>query len=140
GGHARVVVNRTLKEPSGQPSGSKRGARLRRILVAAEIALAVVVLISATLLVKSFIISARSSPGYNPANVLVAQLALPKTKYTEDSQFRNFSDEVLSRIRALPGAASTSVASHVTFGCFGKGIDFKVVGVSIHQGSRQLVR
>src|SRR3989440_8030507 len=93
-GHSRLDVNHTLKETSGQTSGSKRGARLRRILVAAEIALAVVVLISATLLVKSFIISARSSPGYNPANVLVAQLALPKTKYTEDSQFRNFSDEV----------------------------------------------
>src|SRR5256884_9683079 len=76
--NSRLDVNHTLKETSGQTSGSKRGARLRRILVAAEIALAVVVLISATLLVKSFIISARSSPGYNPANVLVAQLALPK--------------------------------------------------------------
>src|SRR5438876_1200487 len=78
--NSRLDVNHTLKETSGQTSGSKRGARLRRIFVAAEIALAVVVLISATLLVKSFIISARSSPGYNPANVLVAQLALPKPK------------------------------------------------------------
>src|SRR6266480_2490118 len=84
--NSRLDVNHTLKETSGQTSGSKRGARLRRIFVAAEIALAVVVLISATLLVKSFIISVRSSPGYNPANVLVAQLALPKTKYTERSE------------------------------------------------------
>src|SRR5437879_11225378 len=134
--NSRLDVNHTLKETSGQTSGSKRGARLRRILVAAEIALAVVVLISATLLVKSFIISARSSPGYNPANVLVAQLALPKTKYTEDSQFRNFSDEVLSRIRALPGAASTSVASHVPFGGFGQGIEFQVVGKPLQPGER----
>src|SRR5439155_1733616 len=94
------------------------------------------VLISATLLVKSFIISARSSPGYNPAKVLVAQLALPKTKYTEDSQFGNFSDEVLSRIRALPGAASTSVASHVPFGGFGQGIEFQVVGKPLQPGER----
>src|SRR5438876_148553 len=134
--NSRLDVNHTLKETSGQTSGSKRGARLRRILVAAEIALAVVVLISATLLVKSFIISARSSPGYNPANVLVAQLALPKTKYTEDSPFRNFSDEVLSRIRALPGAASTSVASHVPFGGFGQGIEFQVVGKPLQPGER----
>src|SRR5216684_2965176 len=135
--NSRLDVNHTLKETSGQTSGSKRGARLRRIFVAAEIALAVVVLISATLLVKSFIISVRSSPGYNPANVLVAQLALPKTKYTEDSQFRNFSDEVLSRIRALPGAASTSVASHVPFGGFGQGVEFQVVGKPLQPGERQ---
>jgi putative ABC transport system permease protein len=134
--NSQLDVNHTLKETSGQTSGSKRGARLRRIFVAAEIALAVVVLISATLLVKSFIISVRSSPGYNPANVLVAQLALPKTKYTEDSQLRNFSDEVLSRIRALPGAASTGVASHVPFGGFGQGIEFQVVGKPLQPGER----
>ena len=135
--NSRLDVNHTLKETSGQTSGSKRGARLRRIFVAAEIALAVVVLISATLLVKSFIISARSSPGYNPANVLVAQLALPKTKYTEESQFQNFNDEVLSRIRALPGAGSTAVASHVPFGGFGQGIEFEAVGKPLQPGERR---
>ena len=135
--NSRLDVNHTLKEASGQTSGSKRGARLRRILVAAEIALAVVVLISATLLVKSFIISVRSSPGYNPANVLVAQLALPKTKYTEESQFQNFNDEVLSRIRALPGAGSTAVASHVPFGGFGQGIEFEAVGKPLQHGERR---
>src|SRR5467141_3761199 len=135
--HSRHNLNLALKEASGQASGSKRSARPWRIFVAAEIALAVVVLISTTLLVKSFIISVRSSPGYNPANVLVAQLALPKTKYTEDSQFRNFSDEVLSRIHALPGAASTSVASHVPFGGFGLGIEFQVVGKPLQPGERQ---
>jgi hypothetical protein len=41
--------------------------------VTSEIGLAIVVLISATLLVKSFIISVRSSPGYNPANLMVTQ-------------------------------------------------------------------
>src|SRR5713101_6739370 len=54
--NSTLDVNLTLKEASGQASGSKRSARLRRIFVAAEIALAVVVLISTTLLVKSFLI------------------------------------------------------------------------------------
>ena len=134
--NSRLDVNRTLKETAGQTSGSKRGARLRRILVAAEIALAVVVLISATLLVKSFIISERSSPGFNPTNLMVAQLALPKTKYIEDSQLRNFSEEVLARVRALPGAAYASVASHVPFGGFGQGIEFEVVGKPVQPGER----
>jgi putative ABC transport system permease protein len=135
--NSRLDVNHTLKEASGQASGSQRGARLRRIFVAAEISLAVVVLISATLLVKSFIISVRSSPGYNPANVMTAQLALPKTKYIEDPQLRSFSDEVLARIRALPGVVSAGVASHVPFGGFGQGIEFQVVGKPIQPGERQ---
>src|SRR5438128_7615531 len=60
-----------------------------------------ILLISTTLLVKSFIITVRSSHGYNPANVMVAQLALPKTKYTEESRLRNFSEEVLARLHGL---------------------------------------
>lgn len=126
--NSRLDLNLTLKEASGQASGGKRGARLRRIFVAAEIALAVVVLISTTLLVKSFIISVRSSPGYNPANVMVAQLALPKTKYNQDSQFRNFSEEVLARIRALPGAVSVGAASNVPFGGFGQWLEVQDAG------------
>ncbi len=114
--NSRLDVNRTLKEASGQASGSKRGARLRRIFVAAEIALAVVVLISTTLLVKSFIISVRSSPGYNPANVMVAQLALPKTKYAQEWRLRNFSEDVLARIQALPQVVSFGAASSVPYG------------------------
>jgi putative ABC transport system permease protein len=116
---SRFEPNRTLKESGTQTSGSKGGARLRRIFVAAEIAVAVVVLIVTTLLVKSFVISVQSSPGFNPANLLVAQLALPKTKYSEDSQRRNFADDVLRRIRALPQAPSVGAASLVPFGGFG---------------------
>src|SRR5258708_7038464 len=118
--HSGHDLNLTLKEVSGQISGSKRSARLRRIFVAAEIALAVVVLISTTLLVKSFIISVRSSPGYNPANVMVAQLALPKAKYAQESRQRNFSEDALARIHALPQVASVGVASSVPFGGFGQ--------------------
>jgi predicted permease len=117
--NSRHNLNRTLKEASGQASDSKRSARLRRTFVAAEIALAVIVLISTSLLVKSFIISVRSSPGYNPANLMVAQLALPKTKYGQESRVRNFSEDVLARIHALPQVVSVGAASSVPFGGFG---------------------
>src|SRR5437588_8991195 len=130
--NARLDVNRTLKEASG----SKRSARLREIFVGAEIALAVVVLISATLLVKSFVISERSSPGYNPANVMVAQLALPRTKYVNDSQRRGFGEEVLARIRALPGVVSAGPASHVAFGGFGKRGGAQPAGRLLQPGER----
>src|SRR5215831_489189 len=125
--NARLDVNRTLKEASGQASGSKRGALLRQVFVAAEIALAVVVLISATLLVKSFIISVRSSPGYNAKNLMVAQVALPKTKYAQDWRQRNFAEDVLARVRALPQTASVGVASSVPYGGFGQGVVIEAV-------------
>src|SRR5205085_1957546 len=134
--NARLDVNRTLKEAAG----SKRSARLREILVGAEIALAVVVLISATLLVKSFIISERSSPGYNPSNVMVAQLALPRTKYVKDSQRRRFGEEVLARIRALPGVVSAGAASNVPFGGFGQGVEVQAVGRLLQPGERHGAR
>ncbi|HKF58777.1 MAG TPA: ABC transporter permease, partial [Blastocatellia bacterium] len=126
--NARLDVNRTLKEASGQASGSKRGARLRQVFVAAEIALAVVVLISATLLVKSFVISVRSSPGYNAENLMIAQVALPKTKYAQDWSERNFTEDVLGRVRALPQAVSVGAASSVPYGGFGQGVEVRAVG------------
>ena len=115
-----VDLNRTLKEASGQASGSGRGARVRKIFVAGEIAPAVVVLISTTLLVKSFIISVNASPGFNAENLMTAQLELPKTKYPSDAMARNFSDAALARIRALPGVTSAGVASAIPFGGFGQ--------------------
>ncbi len=121
--NSRFNLNSTLKEASGQASGSKRSARLRRIFVAAEIALAVLVLISTTLLVKSFLISVRSSAGYNPANVMVTQLALPKTKYAQESRQRNFNEDVMARIHVLPQVVSVGVASSVPFGGFGQSVE-----------------
>jgi putative ABC transport system permease protein len=112
---SRLDVNRALKEASGQSSGSKHGMRLRRVFVAGEIALAVLVLISTTLLVKSFVLSAASSPGFQPENLTVAQLVLPKTKYSNDAQIRNFTDQVLARIRALPQVAAAGLTEVVPF-------------------------
>jgi putative ABC transport system permease protein len=134
--NARLDVNRTLKEASRQASGSKRGARLRQVFVAGEIALAVVVLISTMLLAKSFIISVRTGPGFNPANVMTAQLALPRTKYMNDSQRRNFGEEVLARLRTLPGVASVGVASNIPFGGFGQGVVVEAVKRPTQPGER----
>ncbi|MGH9780897.1 MAG: ABC transporter permease, partial [Candidatus Acidiferrales bacterium] len=131
-------LNRALKEASGQASRSGRGARMRRIFVAGEIALAVVVLISTTLLVKSFVISALSSPGFNPSNVMMAQVSLPKAKYAEDSRKRNFSEDVLARIRALPGVISAGMASGVPFGGFGRTVEVEAVDKPAPRPGEQL--
>ena len=125
---SRLDLNKPLKESSGQLSGGGRSAHLRRIFVAAEIALAVVVLISSTLLVRSFVISVRSSPGFNPENITIAQLELPKTRYAKETTIRNFTDAVLARIRALPQVTSAAAASSVPFGGFGSSVEIEAVG------------
>jgi putative ABC transport system permease protein len=121
--NARLDLNRTLKETGAQASGGQRGIALRRTFVAAEIALAVVVLAATSLLVRSFIISVRTSPGYNAANVMVAQVALPKTRYPEEAQQRNFDEAVLERLRALPQVAAVGAASSVPYGGFGAWVE-----------------
>ena len=139
--NAGLDVNRTLKEASGQASGSNRSARLRQVFVAAEIALAVVVLISATLLVKSFIISVRSSPGYNPENLMVAQISLPQTKYAQDWRQRSFGEDVVARLQALRGATSVGAASSVPYGGFGQVMEVEDAGKPAPQpGERQVSR
>lgn len=123
-----VDLNQALKEASGKVSGGGRSARLRKIFVAGEIALAVVVLICTTLLVKSFVIAATANPGFNASNLMTAQLQLPKNKYTNDAMMRNFSDAVLSRIRALPGVTAAGAASGLPFGAFGQNYEVEAVG------------
>lgn len=126
--NSKVDINTVLKDASGQASGSKKSGRMRRVFVAAEVALAVVVLISTTLLVKSFVLSVTANPGYNPANLMVAQVSLPKTKYTDPAQERNFANDVLARIHALPGVGSAGMASAVPFGGFGQIFEVEAVG------------
>ncbi|MDE3136256.1 MAG: ABC transporter permease, partial [Acidobacteriota bacterium] len=117
-----------LKEASGQASGARRGLRLRKIFVAGEIALAVIVLIATTLLVRSFVISVRSSMGFQAANVLVAQVSLPPAKYAQDALARNFAEATLDRIGALPGVVSAGAASGVPFGGFGQVVEIEAIG------------
>jgi putative ABC transport system permease protein len=131
-------LNTALKEASGKASRSGRGARLRKIFVAGEIVLAVVVLISTTLLVKSVIIAVSASPGFNPNHLMTAQLELPKTKYTSEAMARNFSDAVLSRIRGLPGVTSAGVASAIPFGGFGQAFEVEAVGKPAPEPGEQM--
>jgi putative ABC transport system permease protein len=125
---SRIDLNREIKESSGQASGSSHGARLRRIFVAGEIALAVVVLISTTLLVESFIRMVHSDLGFRSQGLMTAQIELPKTGYSSDAQIRNFGEALHSRIHAIPGAQSAAISQFIPFGGYGDTALIHVVG------------
>jgi putative ABC transport system permease protein len=112
---SKLDLNGALKEAAGRISGGKRGMRMRRIFVAGEVAVAVVVLISTALLVQSFVHMANADPGFRPANLITTQIDLPKNKYPADAQVRAFFDQALERMRALPQVESASLTRSVPF-------------------------
>jgi predicted permease len=112
---SKLDLNGALKEAAGHISSGKRGMRMRRIFVAGEVAVAVVVLISTALLMQSFVHMAKADPGFRPANLITTQIDLPKNKYPGDPQVRAFFDQTLERMRALPQVESASLTRSVPF-------------------------
>jgi predicted permease len=124
----KLDVNSMLKEGSGRASGHRHGTRLRKAFVVAEIALAVVIVVCSTLLVESFIGLMRAAPGFQPDNVMVAQLDLPATKYKSPAEIRNFYEQVLERVRALPQTESAGTSESIPFGDCCRTVEVYAVG------------
>jgi putative ABC transport system permease protein len=82
--------------------------RMRSALIVIEVALALMLLIGAGLMIRSFQRIQQVAPGFNPNNLLITELSLPRSKYTEKEQIVNFQREVLSRIASLPGVESVA--------------------------------
>ena len=127
---SRLNLNDTLKEggksESGQASGSRR---LRSALVVSEIALAVVLLASAGLLIKSFIRLQQVDRGFDTNNVLTMVVRVPGSRYREDAQFVNFFSQVLDRTRHLPGVRSAGMINFLPlYGGLGSATGFKILG------------
>lgn len=104
-------LHSALKEGGRTASAPHR--RSRSALTALEIALAVVMLIGAGLALKSMIRLMGVQPGFDPDHVLKAQIALPDSRYPKDPQRVVFFQQLMDRVRALPGVKSASIASQL---------------------------
>jgi putative ABC transport system permease protein len=103
---AKPELTEALKEGGRGSTGGAHRNRLRNALIVAETVLALVLLIGAGLLVKSFVRLQNVSPGFNPHNVLTAEISLPVEKYPRDSRglpVINFYNEAERRIKNIPG-------------------------------------
>jgi putative ABC transport system permease protein len=99
---SRLALNETLKEGGRSGSGGKR-QRLRGALVTAEVALALVLLVGAGLMIRSFMRLQNVPLGFAPNHTLTMRLALPTTKYGQGAPRVNFFNQLLQRLRATPG-------------------------------------
>jgi putative ABC transport system permease protein len=104
-------LTEALKEGGrGSTTGVRRN-RLRNGLVVAEVALALVLLISACLLLKSFVRLQNVDPGFNPKSVLTMELALPQLKYPRGKPVIDFYAEVERRVSRIPGVQHVALTS-----------------------------
>jgi len=107
---ARVNVNETLKEASR--GSTSTGQRLRAGLLVAEVALSLVLLISAGLLLASFARLQRVELGFNPEGIFTAQVALPAERY-DGEKLVAFYERFYQRLATLPGSSSAALTDRV---------------------------
>jgi len=109
----RPDVHETLKE-GGRSATSTRGQhRLRGALAIAETALALVLLVGAGLMLKSLYHLIQVSPGFQPARVLYMEMDLRTDQYSKDPAILNFWQQVLDRVRVIPGVESAALGTVV---------------------------
>jgi putative ABC transport system permease protein len=107
----RLDLNFALKEGGRSASESAGARRVRSFLVVSEVALALMLLIGAGLLIRSFITLQQVRPGFNSEQILTMQVRLPRAKYSELPQVSNFYDRLLERVSTLPGVHSAAISS-----------------------------
>ena len=131
--HARLALHRPrLRHPAVaarvarrtcRPGCARAGARtsataariVRRGLVVAEIALALVLLVSAGLLIRSFARLQQVDPGFDPRNLVTLNIALPPAKYETPAQQSAFWDAALPRLASVPGVTGVAATSTMPF-------------------------
>jgi putative ABC transport system permease protein len=124
---SKTDLNKTLKE--GGRHTSTGSHRLRGLLVISEVALSMMLLVSAGLLMRSFISLLKTDPGFNPEKVMTMKIFLPVAKYKDPSQRAAFYSELVGRVEALPGVESAGFINYLPLGGSNSSDAFLIEGV-----------
>src|SRR6185436_6036900 len=121
-----------LHAGEARATGDRQGERLRALLVAAQIAMTLVLLIGAGLLIHSFVRLTSVSPGFESSGrdgvVQIVKVTLPPRLYGEPERIHAFARGVLDRVQYLPGVKSASLINSVPFGMMFIRGDFDIEG------------
>jgi putative ABC transport system permease protein len=105
----------TLKEGGRGTSVGRGRHRMRAALVIGEVTLALVLLVGAGLLVRSFQGLLSVNEGYSPSTLLTMNMSLPETQYGTEAQRLNFHEQVRERVSEIPGIQEASLVTHVPY-------------------------
>jgi len=105
---SRTPLVETLKDGARGASGTYH-RRVQRLLVVAEIALALILSAGAGLMIRSFAELQRVSPGFDPGHLLTFEVSLPSASYKEDAAVRRFYDALVQKLEAVPGVRSVGL-------------------------------
>lgn len=146
---SKIDLHEALKQSGGRSGVSAGGNRLRSVMVVAEVALALVLLVGAGLLIQTFLKLRDQYSGLRPENVLTVRTVLPRYKYREQNERTPFYDQVLERVKALPGVISAGYATTIplewkggTSGFYPEGLtleEARARGLSYDANHRQVI-
>jgi predicted permease len=115
-GATRKDLASSLKEGGRGFAGTPASTRLRNALLVSQVALALVLVVSAGLLTRTFFRLLGANGGFNPLRVLTFQLPLPASKYVDQDHIVVFYQSALSRLRSIPGVESAGIGETVPMG------------------------
>jgi predicted permease len=122
------TVGAGLSETSRGSSAGRRHHRIRVTLVGSQIAMALIVLVGAGLLIRSFVALQRVKLGFDPDSVLAMQLSLPRVKYDSSSKLVLFYSQLQARAAVMPGVAEAGAGYPIPMGPDGWSGSFWVEG------------
>jgi len=136
---ARANLAESLKEGGRAGGDGVQRSRFRAALVVLEVALALLLVIGATLTTRSLVRLQAVDPGFNAAGVLTAYVSLPVETYAEPSRRVNFYRALLERLEAMPGVQGAGMVSHLPFSYSKSGGDVVVEGAPPPRPGERLI-
>ena len=124
----RFNQSETLKEGGRDAATGGSGKRLRSVLVTAEVAISLVLLIGAGLLINSFLRLRNVDPGFRADNLLTMKIVLPQPKYEEFERRVSFYTDVIQRVESLAGVRSAAVTTNLPLYRQGNSIGIRIEG------------
>jgi putative ABC transport system permease protein len=128
-------LNTNLREAAGRTGAVGRRQTARSFLATAETALAMVLLIGAGLLVRSFVTLMSVSPGFRSEHLMKAEVSLPQFEYSKPEQWNAFANDLLARIQAEPGLRETAIGIPLPLADGFVNLGFSIEGVALPPSS-----
>jgi putative ABC transport system permease protein len=124
---AGTGLNDSLKE-GGRTGSGGRGSRTRAVFVVVEVALAVVLLVGAGLLMRSFLHLLDVNPGFDSTRTLTMRVSLPPARYRSDAEMAQFFNRLFQQIDALPGVESSGAVSFLPLTGLASATSMEIIG------------